>query len=64
MDIGRVARIVIHPASGRISHVLIASGGVLGIGERLWSVPWETLLHDIQRRCFVLAEGIERELRR
>jgi sporulation protein YlmC with PRC-barrel domain len=38
--IGRVHDIVLTPDQSGISYVAIASGGVLGIGERLYAVPW------------------------
>ena len=52
-ELGRIARILVEPATGRVSHAVIASGGVLGIGERLCTVPWGVLASDPERRCFV-----------
>ena len=52
-ELGRIARILVEPATGRVSHAVIASGGVLGIGERLCTVPWDELACDPDRRCFV-----------
>lgn len=53
-DVGRISRLVIDTASGRVAQAVVACGGVLGIGERLCAVPWMRLAPDLQRRCFVL----------
>jgi hypothetical protein len=32
--------------SGKIAYVVMSSGGLLGIGEKLFAVPWEALTLD------------------
>lgn len=39
-DIGKVNRLMIDPADGRITSVIIATGGTLGVGASMISVPW------------------------
>jgi sporulation protein YlmC with PRC-barrel domain len=39
-DIGEIDRLIIDPQSGRISHVVVGLGGMLGVGERKVVVPW------------------------
>jgi sporulation protein YlmC with PRC-barrel domain len=39
-DIGEIDRLIIDPQSGRISHVVVGVGGMLGVGERKVVVPW------------------------
>jgi sporulation protein YlmC with PRC-barrel domain len=53
-DLGRVEQIMIDPASGRIEHAVLASGGVFGIGARFFRVAWRDLTLDPERKCFVL----------
>ncbi len=43
--LGTVADVMIEAAAGRIVYVAVSVGGIVGIGERLFAVPWE---------CFVL----------
>jgi hypothetical protein len=40
--------------SGRIAYGVLARGGVFGIGERLFAIPWDALTLDASRKCFVL----------
>ncbi len=53
-DLGTLEHIMIDVASGRIAYAVLASGGVFGIGEKLFAVPWGALVLDADRRCFVL----------
>jgi sporulation protein YlmC with PRC-barrel domain len=40
-DLGRIEEILVDVSTGRVVYVLIASGGVMGIGEKLFAVPWD-----------------------
>jgi sporulation protein YlmC with PRC-barrel domain len=40
-DLGRVDELVLDLDSGRISYVIVSLGGFLGIGDKLFAVPWE-----------------------
>lgn len=42
-DIGKVSRLMIDPADGRVSSVIIATGGTLGVGANAISVPWGSI---------------------
>jgi len=44
--LGTVKEIMLDMQTGRVSYVVMASGGVLSIGERLFAVPWEALTLD------------------
>lgn len=57
-EVGRVDSLMVDVASGRIEYVVLAYGGVLGIGERRCALAWNDLALDSERRCFLL----EREL--
>jgi len=53
-EMGRVDRILVDVASGRIAGVVIAVGGVFGLGERQYTVPWRDLRMNPAHRCIVL----------
>jgi hypothetical protein len=53
-ELGRLDRIMVDVATGRIACVVMAYGGVFGIGERQCALAWGDLLLDSERRCFVL----------
>lgn len=58
-DLGTVEDIMIHIDSGRIAYVVLSFGGILGIGDKLFAVPWEALALDEDNKQFVF--NIEKE---
>lgn len=52
--LGQVEEIVIDVPRGCIAYAAMASGGFLGLGERLFAVPWTALRYDAGRQCFVM----------
>jgi sporulation protein YlmC with PRC-barrel domain len=52
--LGQVDEIVIDLPSGRVAYAAMASGGFLGLGERLFAVPWTALRYDAGRECFLM----------
>jgi sporulation protein YlmC with PRC-barrel domain len=53
-DVGRIDRVLVEVASGRIAGVIVASGGVFGLGERHYTVPWHELRLDPELRRVVI----------
>jgi sporulation protein YlmC with PRC-barrel domain len=39
-DIGEIDSLILDPQSGRVSHVVIGVGGLMGVGEKKVVVPW------------------------
>ena len=52
--LGSITEIVVDVARGRIGYALLACGGFMGMGERLFAIPWNALKLDARRNCFVL----------
>ncbi len=52
--LGQIDEVVIDVPRGRIAYAAMASGGFLGLGERLFAVPWTVLRYDAARECFVM----------
>jgi sporulation protein YlmC with PRC-barrel domain len=42
-DIGKVNRLMIDPNDGRITNLIVATGGTLGMGSNTISVPWSAI---------------------
>ena len=53
-DLGKIEEIMIDLASGRVAYAVLSFGGFLGIGDKLFAVPWSSLEIDQQAREFVL----------
>lgn len=53
-DLGEIQDIMLDVPSGRIAYAVLSFGGFLGIGDKLFAIPWSALTLDADRRCFVL----------
>src|ERR1700730_15953061 len=53
-DVGSIKEIMLDVPSGRVAYAVLSVGGFLGIGDRLFAIPWEALTLDEDRQCFIL----------
>jgi len=53
-DLGKVDEIMIDIPSGKVAYAVLSFGGVLGIGNKLFAVPWSALTVDEDEKCFIL----------
>ena len=52
--IGSVQRVMIDKISGKVAYAVVSFGGFLGMGEKLFAVPWSALTLDTQNKRFTL----------
>ncbi|MBE0599564.1 MAG: PRC-barrel domain-containing protein, partial [Desulfuromonadales bacterium] len=53
-DLGKLEEMIISAATGRVLYAIISFGGIFGLGEKLFALPWSMLRHQRENRCFVL----------
>lgn len=53
-DLGDVKEIMLDMSSGRVSYAVLSFGGILGMGEKLFAVPWSALTLDTKNKRFTL----------
>ena len=53
-DLGDVKEFMIDMASGRIEYAVLSFGGLLGMGDKLFAVPWSALTLDTVNKRFTL----------
>jgi len=53
-DLGEIKEIMLDMDSGRVSYAVLSFGGFLGMGEKLFAVPWDALKLDTVNKRFVL----------
>ncbi|HSR13277.1 MAG TPA: PRC-barrel domain-containing protein [Thermodesulfobacteriota bacterium] len=53
-DLGSIEEIMIHVPSGRIAYAVLSFGGFLGMGDKLFALPWEALTLDEDNKQFIL----------
>jgi hypothetical protein len=58
-DLGDIKEIMLDMQTGQVAYVVLAFGGFLGMGEKLFAVPWQALHLDTTNHRFVL--DVEKE---
>jgi len=53
-ELGSVDELMIDIPSGRVAYAVLSFGGVLGMGNKLFAVPWSALTVDEDEKCFIL----------
>ncbi len=59
-DLGKIEEIMIHVPSGRVAYAVLSFGGFLGMGDKLFAIPWEALTLDEDNKGF--AVDIDKEI--
>jgi sporulation protein YlmC with PRC-barrel domain len=52
--LGDIKEIMLDMQSGKVAYAVLSFGGFLGVGEKLFAVPWHALRLDTERHGFVL----------
>jgi sporulation protein YlmC with PRC-barrel domain len=58
--LGNIQDIMVDLADGKIRYIVLASGGFLGMGDRLFAIPWKALTQDKEHKRFLLDVDVER----
>lgn len=58
--LGRIHDVMLDITEGRIRYGVLASGGFLGIGDRLFAIPWKALEPDMENERFMLDVNAKR----
>jgi sporulation protein YlmC with PRC-barrel domain len=53
-DLGKIEEIMIDVQNGRVAYAVLSFGGFLGIGNKLFAVPWSAMTLDTEDEAFVL----------
>jgi sporulation protein YlmC with PRC-barrel domain len=52
--LGEIRAIMLDVPRGRIAYAVMSSGGLLGVGDKLFALPFSALTLDTDRKCFVI----------
>ena len=69
-ELGEVEEFMLDVETGRIAYVVVAHGGFLNVGDKLFAVPWEAftlseeehaLYLDVDKELFETAPGFDKD---
>jgi sporulation protein YlmC with PRC-barrel domain len=53
-NLGEIKAIMLDVPGGRIAYAVLSFGGMLGIGEKLFAIPWNALMLVADEKRFIL----------
>ena len=53
-DMGKIEEIMIDLDRGRIAYAVLSFGGFLGLGDKLFAIPWQAFTVDTEHKRLVL----------
>jgi sporulation protein YlmC with PRC-barrel domain len=53
-DLGKIEHIMLDLASGRVAYAVLSFGGFLGMGNKLFAIPWSSLTVDTVNKQLVM----------
>jgi sporulation protein YlmC with PRC-barrel domain len=53
-SLGEIEELMIDLDNGRVAYAVLSFGGFLGVGNKLFAVPFEALELDAENHCFIL----------
>lgn len=59
-DLGDIKDIMLDVPNGRVAYAVLSFGGLMGMGGKLFAVPWSALKLDTENKRFVLNVDKER----
>jgi sporulation protein YlmC with PRC-barrel domain len=69
-DIGRIEELMIDLNSGRVAYAVLSFGGYMGMSDKMFAIPWDSLKCNVHEHAFILdtpkdvlqnAEGFDKE---
>lgn len=59
-DLGHIKDLMIDVGAGFVRYAVLSYGGILGLGDKLFAVPWSALSVDTDAKCLRLDESKDR----
>lgn len=51
-NLGKIEAIMIDKKLGQVAYVVLSFGGFLGMGDKLFALPWKMFSYDTSSDCF------------
>lgn len=60
-DLGKIEEIVLDKNAGEVRYLVLSFGGFLGVGDKLFAIPWDAVHYDDNQDAFILRVNIDKE---
>ncbi|MCC5792273.1 MAG: PRC-barrel domain-containing protein [Legionellaceae bacterium] len=58
-NLGKIEDLVLNKQTGHVEYVVLSFGGFLGMGDKLFALPWSIFSFDDSKDCFII--NVEKE---
>jgi sporulation protein YlmC with PRC-barrel domain len=58
-NIGSIKEIMINLQDGSVAYAVLSFGGFLGMGDKLFAIPWSSIIVDQDNKCCVISMSKE-----
>lgn len=59
-DLGKIETIMLHKVDGKVAYLVLSYGGFLGMGNKLFAIPWNVFSYDKEKDCLILSLSEEK----
>ncbi|KTC64991.1 PRC-barrel domain-containing protein (plasmid) [Legionella adelaidensis] len=59
-SLGEIEELMLDKVAGTVEYVVVSFGGFLGLGEKLFAMPWSIFNYNKERECFVITVDKEK----
>jgi len=53
-NLGDIKDLVINPENGQVVYGVVSFGGILGMGDKLFAIPWDALVWNLDKKYYIL----------
>lgn len=53
-DLGRIEDVLLDTRNNRASYAILSFGGMLGLGDKHFALPWEALVFDLSQKFAII----------
>lgn len=53
-QLGKIEELMIDLDSGRVAYAVLSFGGFMGMGDKLFAIPWQALSVDTDKKVLIL----------
>lgn len=51
-NLGKIEALMLDKTNGKVAYVVLSFGGFLGMGDKLFALPWSLFAYNKERDCF------------
>jgi sporulation protein YlmC with PRC-barrel domain len=53
-NLGKIEEIVLDKSEGVVRYVVLSFGGIIGMHNKFFAIPWNFINYDPDKKCFIL----------